>query len=661
MENFYANEIGNNQSNVQSNSQSNDYYSKEIASQSQGSNAGISSMIDTINGVYAKNNLENDVSPLSLIDHIKLGYADEVGKQKLLESKFPMVQKDPDGNYMVGSTPADLQYVDPKGLFNDMIGKLSEHLGDITTVGSSIVGSMVGEAVIPAGGGIAGAAGGGAIGTGINKGISKALGLNSQTPVSLATDVALDGALMGGSQALGEGINLALKAAGGKIAAKGISIAEKMLNTPGLSEAEATKKVGMLAGIIHFTSGWNKEDVTTALVQGAKATFGKDEVGPFANMVKGSDEHALKIIDMIQQSASAREKALGQRLGAAEQSLFNEKVSPNHTENTAGIQMNIMQQLERLKLGKIVTTETSDGTQITSFNLIPKLDSESKKIVEQYAEHMDAFGGKVYRNAEKISARGDVVPTTGKNVSGFELNPEAQTSMDVIRSRSASLSRDINAASKMGKGDEEIGLISLKRGNQNPIYGPKVAGVDDIISKVAGDVGDTEYLAAKKAFSDFKGTLQSAQQVGLDVDNKNTIMAALKEGAADRPLLKQAISGLDDALGTKYSNMLSMWKAAKSGASTDVNFLRFGMVLGLTGLGAVKNDSLVGRAAYMAGGLALATPKGMSTLMQLGERAGLGGIGIKQGLGKAVGSKLLRRLISQSSGQTIADKFINKK
>lgn len=659
MENFYANEIANN---TQSNASSgNDFYSKEIGGQQnqQSDTSGIDNMINTINSVYTKNTLENTTSPLSLMDNIKFGYADEAGKKKLLQSKFPLVQQAPDGNYMVGNSPADLQYVDPKGVINDIPAKLAQHVGDITTIGTSIVGGIAGEAVFPTGGGIGGSAAGGAVGTSINKSIAKALGLNSQSAASIGTDIAIDGALMGGGEAMGKGINAVLKMAGGKVAARGISMAEKTLNDPTLSEAQKMNKVNLLAGIIHSTSGWNKEDVTTALVQGAKATFGKDESGVFSGMVKGSDEHALKIIDMIQANADAKEQSLGQALGGAEQRFFN-KISNEHVEGTEQLQMNIMQQMERLKLGKIVTTETSNGTPIVSFQLQPKLDAESMKIVNQYAEHMDAFGGKVYRNAEKVNARGDVVPVTGKAISGLELNPEATVNMDLLRSRSASLSRDINAASKSGKGDEEIGLINLKRGNQNPVYGRQAVGVDDIISKVAGEYGDTEYLAAKKAFSDFRGILGGARQVGLDIGNKNTIMAALKEGAAGRPLIKQAIASLDDSMGTKYGNMLAMWKAAKSGQSTDVNLLRFGMVLGLTGLSSIKNDSALGKLGYIGGGLALGTPKGMSTLMQLGERVGARKIN-SAGIKSMASNTLLKRLLTQSSAQGVAEKVINKK
>lgn len=658
MENYYANEIANNaQSNGQQ--QGTDYYSQEVAPQTQSSTSGIDSMMDTINGVYAKNTLENQTSPLSLMTSIKYGFADDSGKQRLLESQFPVVQKDVQGNFMVGNNPTSLQYIDPKGLVNDIPAKLAQHAGDITTVGLSIAGAMVGEAAMPVGGGIAGSAAGGAIGTGINKAIGKALGLNTQTPAAVATDVAIDGVLNGWFTSFGEEINIALKAAGGKIAAKGISIAEKMLDDPTLSEAEAAKKVGLLAGIIHFTSGWNKEDVTTALVQGAKATFGKDAEGPFAGMVKGSDEHALKIIDMIQNSADKREMALGQNLGAAEKNLFEDKLSPTHTENSVDIQNNHLEQLKRLKLGTITTDDTSG---IKSFTPFENLTKEQQKTLEQFADHFEAFDGKVYRNSEGIDARGNITYTskTGNPISGLEINPEGTVDMNTLRSRSAALSDEITTAGKTGEGNKEISLINLKRGNQNPIYGQAVTGIDDTIAKAASDVGDTEYLGAKKAFSDFKGTLEAAKQAGLDVDSKNTIMNALNHGDADRPLLKQALSNLDDSMGTNYRQMLSMWKAAKSGASTDVNFLRFGMVLGLTGLGAVKNDSVAGRLGYMAGGLAVATPKGMSTLLQLGERAGVGRTGIQAGISRVVGSKLLRRLISQSSGQTIADKFINK-
>jgi hypothetical protein len=271
---------------------------------------------------------------------------------------------------------------------------------------------------------------------------------------------------------------------------------------------------------------------------------------------------------------------------------------------------------------------------------------------------MEAFGGKVYRNAEKITPRGDIVPVTSKEVSGMELNAEGKVDMDLLRSRSKSLARDINTASKLGKGDEEIGLISLKRGNNNPLYGPTVQGVDDTIAKVASDVGDTEYLAAKKSFSDFRGLIEQAKSQGIDFSNPLSIQAVMKSGVTHSPLLQQAVKAVDDYQGTKLGTQMAMWKSAYTAQNMNPNFLRFGMVLGLTGLAALKSESLPGRIGYVAGGLTLGTPWGMSKLMLGVENRGLTS-GITKTAGKVANSALLRRLVTQSAAQKAA-KSISK-
>jgi len=603
----------------------------------------------------------NDGSPLTLVDSIKYGLADDSGKQKLLKSKFNIVQATEDGNYAVGDNPTNLSLVNPQGIFNDIPTKLAQHIGDINTIAESIVGATLGSVAGPAGA-IGGSALGGALGTSINKSIAKALGLNEQSPKSLATDIALDGALMGVGEGVGQAINIALKSAGKQIATKGMEIAEKFIKDGSLPIAEQTKRAVGIADILHFTSGINKEDVVTVLANGAKNTLVKDTTGPLAGIAKGSDEHALRVIDIMQKSIQNEETRVGTKLGGAERRFFNE-VSGTHIENSQDIQMNIMQQLERLKLGKVVTTETAGGIPITTFQIAPKLDTESQKLLGVFSDHFDAFGGKVYRNAEKITARGDIVPVTGKAISGLELNTEAKVNMDLLASRSASVERDIQSASKAGRGSEETALINLKHGNINPQYGIEVKGIDDTISKVAMDSPNgVEYLTARKEFDTFKATVKNLKAVGLDIDNPVNMFNILKSADKISPVLKQAISVLDNTMNTQFGNSIAMWKAANAMQKADVNYLRFGLVMSLTGLASLKQDSLPGKLAYAGAGLALATPRGSGEILKLREKIGIGNLGksgARQSINRIANSALLRRLITQTTAENIK-KRLNK-
>lgn len=601
----------------------------------------------------------NDGSPLTLIDSIKYGLADDTGKQKLLSDKFNVVRQTDDGNYLVGDNPNDMSLVNPKGIFNDIPTKLAQHIGDINTITMSIAGATVGSAAGP-GGAIGGSALGGAAGTAINKSIAKALGLNTQTPEAIATDIAIDGALMGVGEGVGQAINIGLKAAGRQIASKGMLMAEKFVKDGALPVAEQAKKAVGIADILHFTSGVNKEDVLTVIANGARKTLNKDTTGPLTGMVKGSEPHALKVIDMMQGAVKTEETRLGSQLGGAERRFFSE-VSGTHIEATPDIQMNIMKQLENLKLGKIVTTETAGGESIVTFQVAPKLDTESKKILETWSGHFDAFGGKVYKNAEKINARGDVVPVTGKEVSGLELNLEGKVDMDLLASRSASVERDIQAASKSGKGKEETALISLKHGNIDPQFGAEVKGIDDTIARVASNSKNgAEYLVAKKEFGVFKSAVESLKKAGLDIENAVNTFHILDRADKINPVLRQAMGALDANMGTSFGNDIAMWKAANAMQKADVNYLRFGLVMSLTGLAALKQDSLPGKLGYAAAGLALATPRGSGEILKIRERMGVGAAGktaIKTGMskvGQVANSALLRRLISQTTAKNVA-------
>jgi len=251
----------------------------------------------------------------------------------------------------------------------------------------SILGAVGGAAAGPLGA-IAGSAAGGAAGSAMNKAVAKALGLNEQSPMSIATDIALDGALMGAGEGVGQAINMGLKAAGKHIAKKGMVMAERLIKDSTVPVKEQAKRMEGIANIIHFTSGWNKEDVLTTLVNGANKTLSKDATGPFANLVKGSDEHALALMEQIKGSVAKKGADLDAAVAKTADGL-SEQLGENTTVSTMELQQNILYQLDKMKLGKVIVDPKSG---IPSLRLHSDLKPAEKKIADTLQSYFKSFG-----------------------------------------------------------------------------------------------------------------------------------------------------------------------------------------------------------------------------------------------------------------------------
>jgi hypothetical protein len=496
-------------------------------------------------------------SPLSLVESIKYGLADEPGKEKLLKSKFQYVQPTPEGNHLVGDNPGDMQKVNPEGILTDIPAKLAQHVGDINTIAMSILGATGGGAIGGVPGAIGGSAVGGAVASGINKTIARALGLNTQSPMSVATDIAIDGALMGAGEGVGQAINIGLKAAGKQIAKKGMVMAEQLIKDTAVPVAEQAKKMDMLANVIHFTSGWNKEDVLTTLVNGANKTLSKDTTGPFAGLVKGSDPHALALMDTIKKSVVNKSADLDSAIAKSANGLSS-KLGENTVVPTIELQKNVFVQLDRMKLGKIVLDpKTGDA----SFLFHPDLNSAEKKIADSLQGYFKSFGGGVSK--------------VGNDVRMF-VESDAKVNIDGLLRNYNKVSREIKPLIKKEEGDFAQSLISIKSGNVNPRYGENVKGIVNHIDDMADMVGDTAYKSAKESFKEFALLKEMAKEAGIDFMDRSSLQLVMKKGFTSSPLLDQAIQGMDKYLGQNYGTQLAMWKAANSAQKMDANLLSFG-------------------------------------------------------------------------------------
>ena len=652
MEDFYSKEIATQQpQQAQGQPQNQDFYSQEIAPTLQQNQPDyVGNMANTIASIYQRNSQDNTTSPLHLVDSMAFGLADDAGKEKLLRSKFPIVQKTQDGNYAVGDNPDTLKLVNPQGIFNDVPTKIAQHIGDINTITDSIVGATLGGATMGVPGAMGGSALGGGFGTIVNKAVAKSLGLNTQSPQALATDVALDTALMGAGEGVGQAFNFALKSAGKAIASKGTAMAEQLIKSNNVADTQKATAIDFWSHILNFGTGWDREDISVALANGAKNTFSTDTKGAFAGLKKGSSEHALKLIDMIQNAAKQTKENLSMVLGKAEKDLRT-NVDIEHAVNSADVQQNILQQLQSLNLGKIVQTETGEaGTPVISFQAFPNLnDAKSKQILQNFGDTFKDLGGKVFRTNENLEV--------GRIPTGFEIVPNAKVDLDTLFKRSSIVERQIEGATK--EPSLERALISVKHGNIKSQFGEETRGITDSIADIAKSSGDTKYLAAKDAFKNFATLLDEAKLKGIDFNNPVSIQGIMKSGASHSPLLADAIKAIDQYQGTTFANQMAMWKSAYTSQNLNPNFLRFNMVLGLTGLAALKSESLPGKLAYIGAGIGIGTPYGASrTLLPMIERgiARTGSKAVGKSLSNVSQAAILRRLLTQSAAKGLNNK-----
>jgi len=528
----------------------------------------------------------------TFLERLYLGaLADDKGKEKYFKDKgYQIVTRDAQGNLFYGNTAKDLRPFDPVGLENDVLGETADLMAQIPQIGASVLGAIAGAPAGPMGAMAGAGAAAGAAELGM-KGIGKAVGLNSQDPYEVGTDVLLSSI----AGAAGEGLGQALKAATTReVAKKSFNMIEKSMAKDSFAPEKA-KTAKFFAKLFNVTSGVPEEKTLNVFKYGANQVFEKGA---------GSPEKLLGIVDEFSGNVIAQEKNLGTALGAAERQLLQH--ASEYKVNTAPLQKSVMKSLNELGLideNGLLTTKPISGSseQGVLVRAFEKLNQGAREV---------SSGRPTYDTAGNL-IRQDRIPV-------LNVNPNAEISTKELLSIRNQL-QTVKDSSKSNNFQRLLG--DILHGNQDR----GVYGIADEVSKIAGQVGDSSYMVHRKAFANYKSILDNLTAMGLNPKTNKLSVENITKGSTEMAnVLRREMTKLDSFNGSQFLKKMDIWDTAQAFTSTNPNFLRFNTVAGLIGGGAlVGGRTPEEKALGFAGAFTLGTPVGIKLAlktMQAGEK-----------------------------------------
>jgi len=555
---------------------------------------------------------DDNGSGANFIERLYLGaFADDKGKEKYFRDKgYSIVTRDENNNLYFGNSTKDLKPFDPKGLENDVLGEAADLIAQIPQIGASMIGGTIGAVGGPPGA-IAGAGAGAGLASLGMKGIGKSLGLNTQDPLEVGTDVLIESIAGAAGQGLGEFLK---SASVREVAKKSFGLFEKQLAKEPLP-TEKAKTARFIAKLFNVTSGVPEDKTLNVFKYGADQVFEKGA---------GSPERLLNIVDELANTVTTQERNLGQALGAAETELLSKAKA--HNVNTAKLQESVLSSLKELGLigdDGLLTTKNIGG------------DSEQTVLVRAFE--------KLNKGAREVSGGRPTFDSTGKllrqeRIPVLTISPNSEISANELLTIRKQL---LSVQEKTNDNNFKRILGDIMHGNQER----GLFGIADEVANIASKVGDNSYIVHRKAFANYKSILDNLTSFGLNPKTNKLSIENLTKGSTEMAqVLRREMSKLDSLTGANFLKKMDIWDTAQAFTSTNPNFLRFNTVAGLLGGGAlVGGRTPEEKALGGAGALLLGTPAGV--------RLGLKAIG--------AGNKSKISSGARMAGKSIRDKMYN--
>ena len=525
-------------------------------------------------------------SPISIVDRMRLSFADDAGREEELKKKFKFVAKVENGKYAVGDDPRSLTPIDPEGVFNDVLGDIADVVAEIPVIAGQIGGAAAG---IPGGPGgvIAGGAAGSFAGEGVKKGIGKMLGVNKQDPMAVATDMAISAAFGAAGESLGQIAGAVTKNVVSPALTK---MLDDIVTQRTLAGKNPTGAVKALAKIVNIAAGVDEDATLIAGKYGFGKTFSKH------NMDKATVGH---IANDLVGSAAAKERELSQRVYTAGHELHGRTQGQRVVEVTE-VYDRLTQDLKEIGLlesGNIMNRNSPLPGKGFFRSLLQELSGKDALQVSE----------------PKMGRFGQVV---GKRSNSQFLKPEKKiTVKQALQIRRAYS----NAFDNLSPIEQSIAYRALN-GEANGA----VKGLSHQLDTIAQKVKANNFLEANEAFNGFKNVEKALRSSGLSIKDPISANAFLQNVDSKLSLSLDAFKKLDDLLPTKVYDRALMWNAAQKFSSSNPNLLRFAMIGGILGAGSafVGGGGPVERATKLGLGIALGSPSGLRTLLRLSEGAG---------------------------------------
>lgn len=561
-------------------------------------------------------------------------------KVALLKQKYRYVQPQENGDFLVGDDPRSLQQIDTDGVFNDLLGELADQVGNALLIGGQIAGDIAGTAMAGPAGVIPGNAAGALVGEGAKELIAKRLGISSNDPYQIAGNLIEQG-IWGAS---GPIVGKAIEAGGNQVFKAWYKRAlDSKIAQAG---AESSKAVDGLSKVFKITAGLDETDFKEAARYGFNETINAPYTKP---------EHLGKIVTDFAEGVIEKDRYLGEQVGAGER-----WAKARYGRNKVNLEAEGNKLLETLSGDKIGIIDSQGFLNPGAFT-----EPADEKAVKQL---LDLF---FYEepNAGKFIAK--------KNLSLTQAIDYKKRIGQVMDSYFNS--NRVNEYARRGISEFLDGLTQ-KIATETI---PKGMGVLD-----KGVVASNPYIKSNRAFSLWKKDLDLLREKGLNLTSVGDLKSMMRDGRllsnsvenfaktlqsrtsasqetfkiiADQLDKKFPGKGAGKTLGTLYDE-LRKYNAAQGFANSNPNLLRAGAVISYAGLGGGPFTA----PARLVAGLALTTPKGVGTLMKVGEKV-TGKVGSvtttvpRIGLKVKVDPRLSRALLSRLLASNYGSASIKKK
>lgn len=516
-------------------------------------------------------------SPLSFTQRLALSFAGP-NAENVLKRNYKYVQKLPDGKFAVGHTPESMQPVDPPGLFNDVAGDVADVANWVAPVTLS---TTLGTAGIAAGPGSSIAMAGLGMGMGelINQQIGRDLGVRG--PQSKSDEVEAGRSTIAG--AAGQGLGLGAEAALGGV---------KPLFTKGIDKIRATAPEGMRQG---FDESFAK---MLRIVAGVKeeATAVGQKVG-FTQLFSPKNLNKNEITG-ISQSLIDGVKATDNKLGTMlDDAIVNLGAQTNgrpvvpvakHFENMASE----LKDIRLLSNGNFVNKNYPSGADRSFFQ---KLFSElgARRQIKRLAVE-DTFG-----------------QAAGKEtISRYVTPPDAIPVRKLV-----SLKREFSS---------EYDKLSPQAQRIYTSFMDNLMGEAD---QIAQKVGNQEFIGARADVKNFRQSLDTLRQGGLDISNLVGVNNFLSDVISHPEVIQNELRNVNNTIGNKFLDRAEQWSAAQNFKLSNPNALKLAALTGSAGFFLGGGNTSQDRA--VRGGIAamIAFPGALPQTLKFSEA--LGGLATK--------------------------------
>lgn len=522
-------------------------------------------LLDIVNKQKSRESLysqgKNAIDVVSTLDDLKLGFADDAGKEKILREKFSIVKKAEDGSWLVGDDVRSMTPVNPEGIFSDIPGKFAQFSANIPSIAGQIAAEMT---ISPVATPIGAAAIGAGIGEALKVGIGKATGLRGD---SVSEEDISDVALSSVFGAAGTGVANLMRGGAGMVSSQFAKLFDKGIKTKAIEQSASlpsdTIQGKGISKIFAILAGVPEQSTKDVLDIGVEKTI--------ANPINMQPNRVVVLAEKLSKAIDNTTDDLGKEVAKQADELVKGPIKSVQAKPFFDLMMK----------------EAYDLDLVDEFGVINK-NAVGRENIEYLKKVLGTFGYK----------------TESNGVIRFVAD----------ETREIPLSRLIKIQSQLGdKFDSLTPKFQSSVFNLLNSEDAAMPGIRTTVRNIAIKTGNENFLAAVDRYSTF-----SKLREGIKSIDSNNIVAAenLIRGLQNQPeSIKTALRQIDSFSKDKFLEDIRGWRATQDFMKVKFDPFRFGFVAGTLGL-FNGFDSDQKKIANIAGAGLIATPLGAKTLLK---------------------------------------------